>query len=293
MFGLLPAQALESRLLLIKFREQAATGTSATLSSICDVNYRAFLQALQILGGYTNNASSEDIRNLVLPSSVAFRQELYEGGMMNHDANKRRARDNLSGAADLSQLLAELRRQLSSKRIRLKEFIVEGDKLRSGEITVAKFHTALNRSGCVLDAADIHTLSVHFRSARNPDKIDWRTFMDALDFSHGVPAPTTGVSKEQEQDGLDDSMKRILERLRNEVNHRRLHMKPYFQDYDHNNVTRVTKFQFAAVLDTMQVSLKPGEVQALTHQFAHRDGRKVSHDVNYLSFIQAVDSHYS
>ncbi|KAG7382175.1 hypothetical protein PHYPSEUDO_005150 [Phytophthora pseudosyringae] len=294
MFALLPAQASESRLLLIKFREQAAIGMSATLSSICDVNYRAFLQALQILGGYTHNASAEDIRNLVLPGSVAFRQEVYQSGIMNNDANKRRARDNRAGAADLSQLLADLRRQLNAKRIRLKEFIVEGDKLRSGEITVAKFHTALNRSGCVLDAADIQTLSMHFRSARNPDKIDWRAFLGALDFSLGVSVPTSARSSgDQQHDRLGEATKRILERLRNEVNHRRLHMKPYFQDYDHNNVTHVTKFQFAAVLDMMQVSLKPPEVQALTHQFAHRDGRKMTDDVNYLSFIQAVDSDYS
>ncbi|GMF65955.1 unnamed protein product [Phytophthora lilii] len=291
MFALLPAQASESRLLLIKFREQAAIGTSATLSSICDVNYRAFLQALQILGGYTNNASSEGLRNLTLPGSVMFRQELYQNGIMNNDANRRKARGNHAGAADLSQLLADLRRQLSSKRIRLKEFIVEGDKLRSGEITVAKFHTALNRSGCVLDAADIHTLSMHFRSARNPDKIDWRTFLEALDFSHGVSAPTNASNGED--DSLAEPVKLILERLRNEVNHRRLHMKPYFQDYDHNNVARVTKFQFAAVLDMMQVSLKPSEVQTLTHQFAHRDGRKITNDVNYIAFIQAVDSDYS
>jgi len=280
MLKLLPAQASDTRLLLIKFREQAANGTGTTLSSICDVNYRAYLQALQVIGGYTR---SEDIRDVVLPGSVAYRQELYQSGIMNNEANKRRARDDLGGAADLAQLLADLRRQLSAKRIRLKEFIVEGDKLRSGEITVAKFHTALNRSGCVLDAADIQTLSVHFRSARNPDRIDWRSFLAALDLSNDVASSSTaGPGDEPEK------MKRVLERVRNDVNHRRLHMKPYFQDYDHNNVTRVTKSQFAAVLDMMQVSLKPAEVQALTLQFAHREGRKVTHDVNYLSFIQAV-----
>ncbi|KAH7468679.1 uncharacterized protein KRP23_11056 [Phytophthora ramorum] len=292
MLTLLPAQAAEVRLLLIKFREQAAIGTSTTLSSICDVNYRAFLQALHILGGY-HNASSEDIRNLVLPGSVAYRQELYQSGIMNNDANRRTARGNHAGATDLAQLLAELRRQLNAKRIRLKEFIVEGDKLRSGEITVAKFHTALNRSGCVLDASDIHTLSMHFRSARNPDKIDWRTFLEALDFSHGVSAPATAAVNGEQHESSDESIKRILERVRNDVNHRRLHMKPYFQDYDHNNVTHVTKFQFAAVLDMMHLSLKPAEVHALTHQFAHRDGRKTTDDVKYLTFIQAVDSDYS
>ncbi|KAK1946667.1 hypothetical protein P3T76_002219 [Phytophthora citrophthora] len=290
MFALLPALASDTRLLVIKFREQAAIGTSATLSSICDVNYRAFLQALQILGGYLTNSSAEDIRKLVLPGSVAFRQEVYQSGIVNHDATKRRARDDLGGKADLSQLLADLRRQLSEKRIRLKEFVVEGDKLRSGEITVAKFHTALNRSGCVLDAADIQTLSEHFRSTRNPDKINWRSFLEALDFSHGVSIPTSARSNQEQQ---QDNVKLILERLRNEVNHRRLHMKPYFQDYDHNNVTRVTKFQFAAVLDMMHLCLKPAEVQTLTYQFAHRDGRKMTSDVNYLSFIQAVDSDYS
>ncbi|EEY56164.1 uncharacterized protein PITG_08954 [Phytophthora infestans T30-4] len=284
MLTLLPAKASDLRLLLIKFREQAAIGTSATLSSICDVNYRAFLLALQILGAYTKNGDSEAIKNLVLPGSVAFRQEQYQNGIMN-DHFKRKARDHHSGTANLPQLLAELRRQLSVKRIRLKEFIVEGDKLRSGEITVAKFHTALNRSGCVLDADDIQTLSSHFRSTKNPDKIDWRSFLGALDFSHGMNS--------WQQSGGTDSINRILEKLRNEVNHRRLHMKPYFQDYDHNNVTHVTKFQFAAVLDMMQVSLKPAEVQALTHQFAHRDGRKLTNDVNYLAFIQAVDSDYS
>ncbi|OWZ24484.1 hypothetical protein PHMEG_000432 [Phytophthora megakarya] len=294
MFNLLPAQASDTRLLVIKFREQAAIGTSATLSSICDVNYRAFLEALKILGGYTKIGSKEDIQNLVLPGSVAFRQELYQSGIMNHDANRRRARDNNAGVANLPQLLAELRRQLSIKRIRLKEFIVEGDKLRSGEITVAKFHTALNRSGCVLDAADIQTLSQHYRSARNPDKIDWRTFLAALDFSHGVTVRSSaGRGEEQPQDCWDEPTRRVLERLRNEVNHRRLHMKPYFQDYDHNNVNHVTKFQFAAVLDMMNLSLKPAEVKSLTQQFAHRDGRKITNDVNYLSFIQAVDSDYS
>ncbi|RLN88905.1 hypothetical protein BBJ28_00002214 [Nothophytophthora sp. Chile5] len=293
MFSLLPAQASEGRLLVIKFREQGAQGTNTTLSSICDVNYRAFLEALLLVGNYTGNADSDEARNLVLPGSVAYRQELYQGGVMGN-TNKRQTRDNHAGATDLAQLLAELRRQMSSKRIRMKEFVQEGDKLRSGEVTIAKFHTALNRSGCVLDAADVHTLSTHFRSAKNPDKIDWRAFLEALDFSHGVPSTTTTRSSgEPRQEDVDESMQNVLERLRNEVNHRRLHMKPYFQDYDHNKISRVTKFQFAAVLDMMKVNVVPAEVQALVRQFALRDGRKVTNDVNYLAFIQAVDSDYS
>ncbi|KAG7380075.1 hypothetical protein PHYBOEH_011584 [Phytophthora boehmeriae] len=292
MYSLLPAQAADVRLLFIKFREQGA-GASTTLSSICDVNYRAFLQALQILGSHTANPGSEETRKLVLPGSVAYRQELYQSGIMNNDAMKRMARGNLGGPTDLAQLLAELRRQVSIKRIRLKEFVVEGDKLRSGEITVAKFHTALNRSGCVLDASDIHTLSARFRSVRNPDKIDWRAFLEAMDLSHGISVPSSIDSHDQQPEISDESVQNLLARLRTEVNQRRLHMKPYFQDYDHNNITHVTKFQFAAVLDMMQVSVKPAEVQALTRQFAYRDGRKLTDNVNYLAFIKAVDSDYS
>lgn len=301
MLDLLPADGSQTRLLLVKFREQVASGTaSSTLSSICDVNYRAFLQALDIVG-----STAEDARScLVLPGSVAYRQELFNGGAMNHEnaAGKRQVRNlHASLCTDVGQLIAEIRRQLNARRIRIKEFVTEGDKLRSGEITVAKFHTALNRSGCVLDASDAKTLSAHFLSAKNSDKIDWRAFIVAIDSvntggmssSDGLPHEYADASLSAEYTTTDETMQRILERLRLEVNHRRLHMKPYFQDYDHNKISRVTKFQYAAVLDMMKVSVKPHEVQALCREFAVRDGRKITSDVNYLAFIHAVDSDYS
>ncbi|KAL7686258.1 putative EF-hand domain pair protein [Plasmopara halstedii] len=46
MLKLLPARASELRLLVVKFREQVPNGSTSMLSSICDVNYRAFFQAL-------------------------------------------------------------------------------------------------------------------------------------------------------------------------------------------------------------------------------------------------------
>lgn len=296
MFNLLPADGSQKRLLLIKFREQIAKGTSSvTLSTICDVNYRAFLQALDIVG-----ATAEDARlSLVLPGSVAYRQEVLNGGGLTDTGAKRQARDLNASFTDVNQLIVEIRRQLNARRIRIKEFVTEGDKLRSGEITVAKFHTALNRSGCVLDASDVKTLSAHFLSTKNSDKIDWRAFIDAID---NAGAPSSSEYQQQQQYGdesiehglsdANDTIRRILERLRLEVNHRRLHMKPYFQDYDHNKISRVTKFQYAAVLDMMKVNLKPQEVQALCQEFAVRDGRRVTSDVNYLAFIQAVDADY-
>lgn len=282
MLTLLPAQASEVQLLLIKFREQVPHEATSTLSVHCDVNYRAFLQALEIVGRFLNGNGEETMEKLVLPGSVAFRQEQYQSGVVN-DVFKRKSRDAYAEVTDLASLLAEVRRQLSVKRIRLKEFLVEGDKLRSGEITVAKFHTALNRSGCVLDAADVATLSTHFGSTRQPDKIDWRRFLAAVDLSHGVP-----LSRDPSH--VPDSVKHVLARLRLEVARRRLHMKPFFQDYASNNATHVTKFQFAAVLDMMQVSLKPSELQTLLHHFCYCDGRKLTNDVNYLAFVQAIDS---
>lgn len=289
MLTLLPADASHTRLLLIKFREQIANGTSSvTLSSICDVNYRAFLQALDIVG-----ATKEDARSaLVLPGSVSYRQEVLNGGVgLDADAGvKRQARDLHTTFTNVEQLLAELRRQLSARRVRIKEFVTEGDKLRSGEITVAKFHTALNRSGCVLDASDVKTLSAHFLSAKNADKIDWRAFLDAIDNVGGGGGGASSAVADVPP--ADDQIRRILERLRLEVNHRRLHMKPYFQDYDHNKISRVTRFQFAAVLDMMKLSLKENEVQVLSQHFAVRDGRRVTNDVNYLAFILAVDADY-
>lgn len=290
MFGLLPEASL-ARLIEIKFREQIANGTTLTLSSICDVNYRAFLQALEIAG--KPEAQSGELR---LPGSVLYRQELYSTGVVNMDPNIRHLSHLQPTSTDLAKLLAELRRQLSARRVRLKEFITEGDKLRSGEITLAKFHTALNRSGCVLDSADVQTLSRSFLSAKNADKIDWRAFLAAVD--HG---DSTGSPRARTDDGQDAAaaavledkpLRRLLERIKLEVGHRRLHMKPYFQDYDHNKIGRVTKFQFAAVLDMMKLSLRAQEIEALGQQFALRVGRTTTSDVSYIDFVLAVDADY-
>ncbi|TMW67968.1 hypothetical protein Poli38472_007640 [Pythium oligandrum] len=292
MFQLLP-EAVTARLIVIKFREQTSMGNSMTLSSICDVNYRAFLNALDLVGKVL--ANGDDTTSLILPGSVAYRQGVYASGLMQHDGMRRQTRGDKAGVADVHQVVRELRRQLDAKRIRMKEFIAEGDKLRSGEVTVAKFHTALNRSGCVLDAVDVNTVTEHFRSAKNSDKIDWRAFLEALDRSNDA---YEGCSPEQVEvssvDVPNTKVSGILTKLRSEVNSRRLHMKPYFQDYDHNRVCRVTKFQFAAVLDMMKLNLTPQEIALLQQQFVvHATGRKTTTDVNYVTFIQAVDSEYS
>ncbi len=71
--------------------------------------------------------------------------------------------------------------QVDTKRIRIKQFFAESDRLRSGNISIAKFHTAINRSGLILDANDIHTLDVEFKSKTKPDQIDYEAFLDAVD----------------------------------------------------------------------------------------------------------------
>ncbi|KAJ0404945.1 hypothetical protein P43SY_005944 [Pythium insidiosum] len=293
MFQLLP-EASTARLLAIKFREQTSVGSTLTLSSLCDVNYRAFLQALDYVGNVL--AAGNDPSTLILPGSVSYRQGVYAGGAANFEGMHRQTRDQNASLADVNVVLQELRRQLSAKRIRLKEFLVDGDKLRSGEITIAKFHTALNRSGCVLEAADVNTLTLHFQSSRHSDKVDWRAFLAAIGASGGESSEPEATAGDNIQTvDAKDHVAGILTKIRLDVNNRRLHMKPYFQDYDHNNVCRVTKFQFAAVLDMMRLVLTPAEVEALQRCFVVRQvpGRKPSTDVNYVDFIQAVDSDYS
>ncbi|RHY33065.1 hypothetical protein DYB32_001912 [Aphanomyces invadans] len=73
----------------------------------------------------------------------------------------------------------------------------------------------------------------------------------------------------------------------------RLHIKPYFEDYDRNCLMHVTKTQFASVLDMMQLGCSPQEISLLTSTYCVRHGREVNPDVNYLRFIQDVDQVYS
>ncbi|EQC31662.1 hypothetical protein SDRG_10827 [Saprolegnia diclina VS20] len=277
-FQLLPADAPTCRALCIKFSERG-NAPMPGVSSTCDVNYRAFLHGLSQLQGGAGR----------VPGAREYRLLLAAGSNMDGNAAAALRRSKATPhAVRLPSLLKDLRLQVDAKRIRIKQFFAESDRLRTGDITVAKFHTAINRCGLVVNADDVHTLNAAFASASRPDQIDYRTFLQAIEST----AHTEDCRDEVPAPDRSPALDALLGRIRTAVEFRRLNMKPYFEDYDHNFLMHVTTTQFAAVLNLMRIELSPAETSLLTHAYAVHHGRQVNPDVHYLRFLEAVDPVY-
>lgn len=268
--NLLPNAKL-CRLLIRKFREKSPN----PLETLVQFDYRAFLHALELM----------ETETLILPDSISNRNRVSGSGHKAIASPRRMRLEEREESIDLERVVAKLRRQIIAKRIRLKEFITEGDKLRTGEITIPKFHTALNRCGCTLNATDIRTLTMQFQSSCHKDKIDWRAFLDALEHTSLSELDQNGDNQH-----LAPMIEQILDRLRLKVQQERLQLKPYLQDYDPMRGHRVTKSQFTAVLDRMKVGLQPSEAESLAGHFCVPTSQSQSKnpDIDYLAFLRCV-----
>ncbi|OQS07067.1 hypothetical protein THRCLA_00923 [Thraustotheca clavata] len=286
-YNLLPSQAPIARLLCIKFSERG-NAPQPGVSSMCDVNYRALLNALEMIKDNPNTTH--------VPGAKEFR--LLQGNNNdngNSNINTRRHKQPPS-AVQLASLLKDIRQQVDAKRIRLKQFFAESDRLRTGDITIAKFHTAINRCGLIVDGNDVLTLNEAFRSNVRPDQINYRLFIQAIE-------STPFHEEECDTSPKSPQLVSLLSRLHSLVHFKRylhffsillpllrLHLKPYFEDYDHNSLLAVTKTQFAAVLDLMRLECTPNDLNLLCNHYAVQHTRTSTSNVHYLRFLHDLDS---
>lgn len=274
MFHLLPSNATELSLIIRKFSER---NNDALPVDRPDVNYKAFLNALELVGSGTAE----------IPNATTYRKNRQEVVTKpTIDSRSSRLQSGSPNQVNLDVLLGKLNTQIEKKRIRIKEFIADGDKLRRGEISVSKFHTALNRSGLELEAHELDYLGETFQSSKNRECVNWRAFVEALE-ANGIQS--TSLEKDTfDLSQLSPNVVDLVQRIRSFVSQHRLHMKPYFKDYDRNNSNSVTKSQFAAVLDMMKLNLTPAETNLLTDTFGIEIGRKPTKDINYRQFVQLI-----
>merc|ERR1711865_657632 len=70
-------------------------------------------------------------------------------------------------SVQVPDILRDLKEEIAAKRIRLKDFMAEGDRLRLGEVSKAKFRTALARAGLELEDHELAALERVFSSRKN------------------------------------------------------------------------------------------------------------------------------
>merc|ERR1711966_291113 len=92
---------------------------------------------------------------------------------------------------------------------------------------------------------------------------------------------------------LAGSKDRSIAAIKNQCETSRIHLKPYFQNYDKANCRKIKKTNFFAVLDNTKIKEKSGcteadlENLAIAYQCIKR-GAKVD-EINYYKFCKDVD----
>ena len=106
-----------------------------------------------------------------------------------------RKRGTVMDAVDVQELLADLREVIAAKRVRVKDFMAKGDKLRKGKLTRAKFMTAVNRANLTLTESELDALMRRFVADGTPDLMDWRAFVQCVEGTERLEAdPTSSIT---------------------------------------------------------------------------------------------------
>mmetsp|Transcript_142103 Transcript_142103/g.247651 ORF Transcript_142103/g.247651 Transcript_142103/m.247651 type:complete len:559 (-) Transcript_142103:185-1861(-) len=191
-------------------------------------------------------------------------------------------------------VMEKLRAAVSEKRLCLASYFGDFDQLRKGLVTTGQLHTVFTVLNIELETRDYEELYRMFMNETG--SIRYRDLVVAV--TEGVnaltdeelappPPPTPGsrirfkASLTEEQ---QDQLHEIQISIRKRVAARNLPMKSVFQDFDRVKTGRVTRTQFARIMDMLRIELSEGEVDLLCQAYCDRE---TGNEVNYLEFYSA------
>ena len=206
------------------------------------------------------------------------------------------------------QVEERIKAKVFPRRVRIKEFFRDYDKGRCGYITLSQFHRALDLCQLELSPGDIEALAAKYQGTDQWGRVNYTAFaavIDAVFVTEGLEtmplaAVTTGFSATRNlalgkpvaalTAAEEAALPEVLARLKTFVATRKILMKTFFKDAEHNQnsvmiAEHVTKNQFTAAIVTLSMSLSPVDTNLLCKAFDDRgDGT-----VNHRLFCSEVD----
>lgn len=170
---------------------------------------------------------------------------------------------DFSGSTEVAKLMQKLKEQVMRNRIRLGEFLQDHDPLRKGTIEATKFRTTLYAQKLQLTKEEYQNLEDHYRDPTDPIKIRYFDFNQDIENIFTLKDleknPQTTLSAFKAPSILDpkdlltaDEEKELdvcMTRIGTDVRHRRLLIKPFFQDKDKSNSGFVSNTRFRSIFD--------------------------------------------
>jgi Ca2+-binding EF-hand superfamily protein len=291
------------------FRAAHSKGQATTRP---DVDYRAFLVAVkaaqQQQQGTGNNNTSSSI--FASTTSKQFRKAT-------RTTTGSSAAATMSGSStvvrkpvvaprdiDVTQLLKELREFGARNGVRIKDFFAENDKHRQGHITVAKFRTAMAQLKMPdLDEFEVTALiNAYPADGMASDRVDYRSFVadvEPVSYLEGDPdarpvAVTQSYYGRRLSGRTEGMIDEIHTNIRRVCSSFKIHLKPFFKDFDRNNSRKLLKTNFLKVLDNSKISdrarLSSEQLEALckAHEVVNDRGVATGF-INYYNFVKVVD----
>jgi len=212
--------------------------------------------------------------------------------------------------------MTHLKKVVYKNRIRVKDFIVDFDKLRSGYVHSNHFLTALSMAKLdkELSPAELQAIATYFTVQRSPslEMVDYATFLREVEAIFGVQnldkqplsdAPTEPAelldrtryqmsSKVLDDPNDEEIYLSAIGRLQDIVARRGTPVKPFFDDAaaDNNSAKlfgHVTLSQFRQCLSTkLDLEVTEPEVTVFHKKFQNEDKPEF---VNYIAFSNTID----
>ncbi|XP_004533214.1 uncharacterized protein LOC101452318 [Ceratitis capitata] len=206
---------------------------------------------------------------------------------------------------DVCDIIFCIQSYVHKRRVRVKEFLECFDNLHTGTITKNQFERGLDNIGVrkYLSQRDMRLLITRYLDPIDSNRIIWRSFEDEIDrvFTlknlekmplvevHSPPdyiqnMPRDGTldwdrAEESVRNYCEEALLRIQTRIRN----RRLHLHPFFRNYDKLNRGHVGCNQANQVFLTNGILLSNNELNALLERYGNELG------FNYTKFLEHAD----
>eukprot|EP00164_Ancoracysta_twista_P002115 GFYU01002792.1.p1 GENE.GFYU01002792.1~~GFYU01002792.1.p1 ORF type:complete len:917 (-),score=406.57 GFYU01002792.1:298-3048(-) len=203
---------------------------------------------------------------------------------------------------DVSTVENRIKRAVMQRGIRLKDYFRDYDNLRSGFITDRQFFSILDAQARVaLTSSEMMHLANKYRTREGDSRINYERFCDTCEEVLGhtdiATKPLKGVP--QVPDLLEETLvkletdiesdlelRRILTLIKSQVVKQMILLKPYFHDFDRNNIGKITIANFLQTLSFLRVNISDQEQKYLVDTYKDPVG---GIEIRYLKFHDDLD----
>lgn len=211
---------------------------------------------------------------------------------------------DFNGNKEMQNLMTKVKECVKRERIRLLEFFQDHDLLRKGVVTPTQFRSTLHAHKVQLTLSEYAILENYYKvvNEANAPLVNYVAFCEEIgniftekDLERNPTktlasfnAPSILDPKNCLSEAEEEKLHALMCRLGTDVKHRRLLIKPFFQDKDKSASGFIAMTRFCSIFDNMKLQATPCELALINKRFQ----AKAANEINYTEFDWVL-RHYS